>query len=98
MPYEMQLRQEMKRLIVDRLRLEGLTPDRIADDMPLFGEGLGLDSVDALELVVGIEKEFGISIKSHEVDKEIFRSVESLAKFVVTALHGENRGRERKDA
>ncbi len=98
MPSEMQLRQDMKRLIVDRLRLEGLTPDRIADDMPLFGDGLGLDSVDALELVVGIEKEFGISIKSHEVDKDIFRSVESLARFVVTALDNEHRGRERKDA
>lgn len=98
MPYEMQLRRELKRLIVERLRLEGLTPDRIGDDMPLFGDGLGLDSVDALELVVGIEKEYGISIKSHEVDKEIFTSVGSLAKFVVMALDSENRGRERKGA
>jgi len=92
------LRQALKCLIVDRLRLEGLTPERIADDMPLFGEGLGLDSVDALELVVGIEKEFGISIKSHEVDKNVFRSVESLAKFVLTALDGDTRDREQKGA
>ena len=82
------LRQDLKRLIVERLCLEGLTPDRIADDAPLFGEGLGLDSVDALELVVGIEREFGISIKSHEVDKAIFRSVASLATFVAVALDG----------
>ncbi len=95
---EREMRQELKRLIVERLRLEGLTPDRIGDDTPLFGDGLGLDSVDALELVVGIEKEFSISIKSHEVDKEVFRSVESLAKFVLVALEREASGRERKGA
>jgi acyl carrier protein len=95
---EADLRQALKHLIVDRLRLEGLTPERIGDDTPLFGKGLGLDSVDALELVVGIEKDFGISIKSHEVDKEIFRSVASLAKFVLTALDDGNRDREQKGA
>ncbi len=51
------------------LRLEGLTPEQIGDDAPLFGQGLGLDSVDALELVVAIEKKYRIRIKSHEVDK-----------------------------
>ncbi|HVR42762.1 MAG TPA: phosphopantetheine-binding protein [Thermoanaerobaculia bacterium] len=76
------LRSNLKRLIVESLRLEGLTPEKIADDAPLFGQGLGLDSVDALELVVALEKEYRISIKSHEVDKTIFASVASLADFV----------------
>ncbi|MEZ5287161.1 MAG: phosphopantetheine-binding protein [Vicinamibacterales bacterium] len=95
---EQELRQALKVLIVDRLRLEGLTPDRITDDMPLFGEGLPLDSVDALELIVGIEKEFGIAIASHEVDRDIFRSVATLAQFVHGALAGHASDRERKGA
>lgn len=93
MPSEIQLRQELKELIIDRLRLDGLTADRIGDDTPLFGQGLGLDSVDALELIVGIEQLYRISIKSHEVGKEVFTSVGSLAQFVSTALAGGNRGR-----
>lgn len=55
---------------------------QIADDAPLFGEGLGLDSVDALELVVALEKEFGVRIQSHEVGKEAFASVSTLATFI----------------
>jgi len=62
--------------------LEGLAPSDIADDAPLFGEGLGLDSVDALELVVALEKEFRIRIQSHEVGKEAFVSVSALASFI----------------
>ncbi len=76
------LRQNLKRLIVESLRLDGLTTDKIGDDTPLFGDELGLDSVDALELVVALEKEYGIKIKSHEVDKNIFASVATLADFV----------------
>ena len=69
------LRRDLKRLIVESLNLENLTPEHIADDAPLFGDGLGLDSVDALELVVALEKEYGISIQSHEMDKTVFASV-----------------------
>ena len=76
------LRPKVKQLIVDSLRLEGLTIDKIHDDTPLFGDELGLDSVDALELVVALEKEFGIKIKSYEVDKNVFRSVSTLADFL----------------
>ena len=79
------LRLRLKRLIVESLHLEGLTPDNIGDDTPLFGEGLGLDSVDALELVVALEKEYGLRIQSHEVDKSVFASVASLAEFVARA-------------
>jgi acyl carrier protein len=76
------IRSTIKRLIVTNLNLEGLVPERIADDERLFGEGLGLDSVDALELVVALEKEFGISVESHEIDRSAFGSVADLAAFV----------------
>lgn len=72
----------IKRLIVESLHLEGIAPDMIADDAPLFGEGLGLDSVDALELVVALEKEFGIRIKSQEIGREVFSSVATLSQFI----------------
>jgi acyl carrier protein len=75
-------RSRIKHLLVDALHLEGLVPLEIADDAPLFGEGLGLDSVDALELVVALEKEFGVRIQSHEVGKEAFASVSALAAFI----------------
>ena len=74
--------QRIKHLLVDKLHLEGLSPESIADDMPLFGEGLGLDSVDALELVVALEKEFTLRIQSHEVGREAFASVAALAAYV----------------
>lgn len=80
------LQDRIKRLIVDALHLEGMNPESIGNDSPLFGEGLGLDSVDALELVVAIEKEFRIKIQSHEVGKEAFASVETLASFVQSRL------------
>ena len=86
------LRFHLKRLIVESLHLEGLTPENIADDAPLFGEGLGLDSVDALELVVALEKEYGLRIESHEVDKNVFASVASLSEFVARAHAKDNRG------
>jgi acyl carrier protein len=72
----------IKRLIVDSLHLEGMKPDMIQDEEPLFGEGLGLDSVDALELVVALEKEFGIKIKSQELGREVFSSVSTLSHFI----------------
>jgi acyl carrier protein len=86
MTEQLALHANLKRLIVESLNLEGLTPDRIEDDMPLFGEGLGLDSIDALELVVALEKEYGISIQTDEVDKTVFTSVTSLGKFVALSL------------
>lgn len=75
-------RSTLKRLIVESLHLDGVTPEGIDDNAPLFGEGLGLDSVDALELVVAIEKEFGIKIQSQEVGKEAFASVAALGRFI----------------
>lgn len=72
----------VKRLIVDNLHLEGLRPEMIDEQAPLFGDGLGLDSVDALELVVAVEKEFGIKVKSNEIGRDVFSSVANLARFI----------------
>lgn len=80
------VRTRMKEIIIQSLNLEGMTPSQIGDDEPLFGEGLGLDSVDALELVVALEKEYSITIESHEVGREVFASVSSLSAFVAKRL------------
>jgi acyl carrier protein len=80
------IRSRIKHLLVDALHLEGLVPSEIADDAPLFGGGLGLDSVDALELMVALEKEFGIRIQSPEVGREAFTSVSALATFIEARL------------
>jgi len=73
---------ELKNLIINTLKLEDVTPGDIEDDAPLFGEGLGLDSIDALELVVALEKTYGVFIPDSEVGKKVFRSVNTLAEFV----------------
>jgi acyl carrier protein len=73
---------ELKNLIINTLKLEDVTPGDIEDDAPLFGEGLGLDSIDALELVVALEKTYGVFIPDSEVGKKVFRSVNALAEFV----------------
>jgi acyl carrier protein len=75
------LNAELKTLIITRLKLEK-TAAEIDDDAPLFGEGLGLDSIDALELVVGIERQFGIRIADAEMGRKAFASVNALAAFV----------------
>ncbi|MGE6373469.1 phosphopantetheine-binding protein [Stutzerimonas stutzeri] len=78
-----QLTLEIKQLIIDALGLEDLGPDDISADQPLFGEGLGLDSVDALELGLAIQKRFGIKIDADAKDtRKHFASVDSLAAFV----------------
>ena len=86
MPYDASTALRIKRLLVESLHLDGLTPEGIDDDVPLFGEGLGLDSVDALELVVALEKEFSLRIQSHEVGREAFASVATLAEYVESRL------------
>jgi len=73
---------ELKKLIIATLKLEEITPGDIEDDGPLFGDGLGLDSIDALELVVALEKTYGVVIPDSEVGERVFRSVNTLAQFV----------------
>jgi len=73
----------IKRLIITRLKLVDMTPEMIENNAPLFGEGLGLDSIDALELVLGLEKEFGVIIPDAEVGKKVFQSVRTMAQYVL---------------
>jgi acyl carrier protein len=78
------LKTRVKQLIVRQLKLD-VDPTSIKDDTPLFGdaaEGLGLDSIDALELVLGVEKEFGIKVQDEEVGVSAFASVNALCDFV----------------
>lgn len=77
-----ELRESIKVLMVENLMLK-VTPAEITDEMPLFGpEGLGLDSIDALELVVSLEKKFGVTMPNAETAKTALASVNSLADYV----------------
>jgi acyl carrier protein len=69
-------------MIIERLKLEGMTPDQIDDAAPLFGDGLGLDSIDALELVLGIEQTFGVKIEDEASGLQAFKSVDALTAFI----------------
>ena len=74
---------ELKQQIIEALNLEEMTPDEIDTDTPLFGnDGLGLDSIDALELIVLMEKRYGIKLASPAEGKAIFQSVRSIAEYV----------------
>lgn len=75
---------ELKSLLVSELNLEDITPDQIDADAPLFGEGLGLDSIDALELAVILDKKYGIKIQSSDdLNEQIFSSLNALATFIL---------------
>jgi acyl carrier protein len=78
-----ELMMDVKKLIIERLKLEEIAVEDIDADAPLFGEGLGLDSIDALELVIGLEKEYGISIPDAEVGRKVFQSVRTIAQYIV---------------
>lgn len=79
------LEHEIKQLIIDALDLEDITVDDIDTDAPLFVDGLGLDSIDALELGVALQKKYGISLSADaESNKQHFASVAALARFVST--------------
>lgn len=82
----MELRRKLKELLIERLKFEDMTPDDIGDDEPLFAGGLGLDSIDALEIVVMLESEFGIKVKNEPTARESFRSISTLAGFVESKL------------
>lgn len=81
-----EIEQKIKETVVSSLDLEDLTAADIETDVPLFGEGLGLDSIDALELGMAIKKAFGVTFSSNPADnKKIFHSVKTLADFVEAA-------------
>lgn len=73
---------ELKKEIIEALNLEDMSPEDIDNDAPLFGEGLGLDSIDALELIVLMEKKYGIKLENPNKGKEVFKSVAVMAKYV----------------
>ncbi len=77
------LKSELKHLIIETLHLEEIQASDIEDSAPLFGEGLGLDSIDALELVVALEKSYNVIIEDEEVGKKAFASIDALADFVL---------------
>jgi acyl carrier protein len=77
-----ELKRKLKQLIIEELSLEDISPKDISDDAPLFGEGIGLDSLDAVELVVLLQRNFGIQIKDLEAGRKIFENLDSLARYV----------------
>ena len=77
------LKEEIKRAIVESLRLP-ISVDQIENDMSLFAEGLGLDSIDVLELVLEMERRFGVSITEDETGQRVLRTVDTIADFIVS--------------
>lgn len=73
---------QVKQMIVDSLRIEGMSSMDIETDAPLFGDGLGLDSVDALQLVVGMENTFGVVVPDAAVGAKVFQSVRTMAQYI----------------
>jgi acyl carrier protein len=73
---------DLKKKMIEVLNLEDMQPDDIDNDAPLFGEGLGLDSIDALELIVMMERSYGIKIKDPAEGKEIFKSVNTMVDYI----------------
>jgi acyl carrier protein len=74
--------EQVKQMIIDSLRIEDMSPSEIETDAPLFGEGLGLDSIDALQLVVSMEKDFGVIVPDAATGSKVFVSVRSMAKYI----------------
>ena len=80
--------EKLKEILVKDLNLEELTPGDIDENAPLFGEGLGLDSLDAVELIVIVQKHFGIEIQNLDEGKAAFLSVRALASYIDGRLSG----------
>lgn len=78
-----ELIEKLKGQIITQLNLEGMNPEDIDPEATLFGDGLGLDSIDALELIVLLEKEYGIKIEDPKEGKKIFHSVSTLADYIL---------------
>lgn len=76
------LKAELKEKIIRVLNLEDINPQDVNDNDPLFGDGLGLDSIDALELIVMLDKDYGIKLSDPKEGKEIFFSVETMANYI----------------
>ena len=77
-----ELIQTLKEQIIDALNLEEITPEDIDNEAPLFGDGLGLDSIDALELIVILDRFYGIKLANPAEGKEIFRNINTIADYI----------------
>ena len=85
----MDINTELKQLIIESLELEDVSAEDIKDDEPLFGEGLGLDSIDALELGMAIKRKYSITMSSNkEENKKYFYSIDTLSKYIEEKLNG----------
>jgi acyl carrier protein len=79
-----EIKQELKRLVVENLSLADLKPEDIKDDMELFGgDGVGLDSLDGVEMVVLLRRQYGLDVKAMQKAREVFRSINTLAPYVL---------------
>jgi len=74
--------EQLKCRLIESLNLEGMVPEQIDAAAPLFGQGLGLDSLDAIEVAVLVERDYGVSVRSLNLGREVFGSVNSLAAFI----------------
>ncbi len=83
-----QIKRELKENIISALGLEDLSVDDIGDDDPLFGGELELDSLDAVEIVVVLQRKFGVNTKGLETRKEVFTSINTLAQFIIESRNG----------
>ena len=82
----MTIKEKLKNLIVETLHLEDIRPEEIEDDEPLFGEKLGLDSIDAVEIVFQVEHHFGVGIKNMKEGRPALQSINTLAAFIEARL------------
>ena len=76
------LKTQLKKQLIDHLNLEDLSIEDIKDDTPLFGDGLGLDSIDALEIIVMLDNKFNVKISNPEEGAKIFQSVNTIAEYI----------------
>ncbi len=78
----MELKEKLKRIIIEELNIEDVAPRDLTDDEPLFGSRLGLDSIDAVEIVFQVEKNFGVAIKDMKEGRPALQSINTLAAFI----------------
>lgn len=82
-----EIRETLKVKLIEQLSLEDITPEEITDEMPLFGEGLGLDSLDAVEIIVLLQRNFEVEVKDAQESRAIFLNVNTLAEYIYQQKH-----------
>jgi len=87
---EIALKQELKIKIIEYLNLLEITPEDINDDMPLFGEGLGLDSIDSIELLVMLEREFSIKLENPTEARKILSNINEMSSYIIANTNSKN--------